>query len=178
MSLKAWAVKALAWLVFFALFTVGHPCLLQPAWRELWQSCEKQMSRLGLPFRVKSFLHEHAMKYEPDEVIIDGNRVACYHRKNFSNYMARALRHSMQLGNKQTTMKVLAHQKAASFKSNEKKKTIPSEIETYSSSWGRPWKWRECTCSSGCHPCCVLVNIAGDDECFSMLCKSRFGYCL
>eukprot|EP00178_Gracilaria_changii_P006277 TRINITY_DN207_c0_g2_i1.p2 TRINITY_DN207_c0_g2~~TRINITY_DN207_c0_g2_i1.p2 ORF type:complete len:172 (+),score=41.82 TRINITY_DN207_c0_g2_i1:690-1205(+) len=35
----------------------------------------------------------------------------------------------------------------------------------------------ECSCASGCHPCCVLVDIDGEGECLASECALGDGFC-
>eukprot|EP00737_Agarophyton_chilense_P001607 gb/GEZJ01001805.1/.p1 GENE.gb/GEZJ01001805.1/~~gb/GEZJ01001805.1/.p1 ORF type:complete len:182 (-),score=11.39 gb/GEZJ01001805.1/:872-1417(-) len=179
MSMNARMGNALSWLAFVACFTVGYSCWSRSGWQEKWKSCQNQVSRLGLSPSVGKFLHEHAMKFEPDEVVIGGSRVECYHRKKFAKYMTHALRYSVQLANKKDKMKMLPNQKIACLNSYNKHKTVSSQIETPVPPAGpnETSPLRQCGCNSDCHYCCVLLGVGGTDKCFQMVCKAGPGVC-
>ncbi|CAN8077109.1 unnamed protein product [Agarophyton chilense] len=147
--------------------------------------CRSRSVDSGLSRTQVDCIYSEGQKFAPEVIVVDGAHQQCYNHEEFGVYMAHAVA-SCVAGFDEDDLDELddRQQLVEKMDDNVEERLIRQPVagDSVVARVARLLSMKtsrrsSCRCSSGCHYCCVLVGVGGDDKCFQMVCKGGSGYC-
>eukprot|EP00178_Gracilaria_changii_P021268 TRINITY_DN63277_c0_g1_i1.p1 TRINITY_DN63277_c0_g1~~TRINITY_DN63277_c0_g1_i1.p1 ORF type:complete len:237 (+),score=22.63 TRINITY_DN63277_c0_g1_i1:746-1456(+) len=183
-----------------------HACLSYNVWRGMLDDCRVRAMDNGMSRAQVDCVYSHGEEFSPQVRVVDGEQKQCYDHNEFGVHMAHTIAACVQdewgtsdsgdaegdvssrqvwagEGTEGTSMK--AEDKAKEDSTGIVEERVvrkPIEGASMVARLARLLKLKttvrhRCTCNSGCHYCCVLVGLGGEDDCFRLVCEKGIGYC-
>lgn len=169
--------------VFQAVF--AESCISAAVKEELTNDVLQKARETSLSDSSVRCLQEYAQSFKPIEGTVSDGSKTCYDQKGFGMHMAHAIRpciHEIGESHKFGEVREVAIKKAHAtmqlgdsvgkgvVRMGKKKRRGRKQICKRKS---LRRKGEKCTCTNGCHYCCIISMLGGNNFCFQLYCNGR-----